>query len=222
MNPYRHLSILAIIVLATMLFAAEQTHRTSFAPNYGADSSQVRSACNAIANGEFNLEAARALSRLVTALFLHGDIRHILHNMAFLWAFGYLISEILGQWWALAIFLVCGICGNVLQVALNSESILIIGASGAICGFEGTYLGLALRWHLPWPDVWPLARPVPPLHLGAFAIIGFIADLYMLANHEQRIAYGAHIGGFLSGLAIALIVTSIYPSASAYRQAGRR
>jgi membrane associated rhomboid family serine protease len=222
MDPYRHLSILAIIISAAMVFAAEQAGGTSFAESHGVVSPQVRSACNALVNGELNREAARALSRMVTALFLHGDIEHILLNMVFLWAFGYLTSEILGQWWALVVFLVCGICGNALQVGLSSDSIPIIGASGAICGFEGVYLGLALRWQLPWPDVWPLARPVPPLQLGAFAVIGFIADLYLLANHEQGIAYGAHIGGFLSGLAIALVVTTIYPTASAYRQAERR
>ena len=46
------------------------------------------------------------------------------------------------------------------------------------------------------------------MQLGAFAVIGFIGDMYLLANHDQHIAYGAHLGGFLSGVVIAAIVTT--------------
>ncbi len=86
----------------------------------------------------------------------------------------------------------------------------IIGASGAVCGFEGIYLGLILRWKLPWPDVWPLAHPIPPIRLAAFAILGVVIDAYSLMNFDQRIAYGAHLGGFFSGLFIAALLTQFY------------
>jgi membrane associated rhomboid family serine protease len=106
------------------------------------------------------------------------------------------------------------------QAWLNSDSpIPILGASGAVCGFEGVYLGLALRWQLPDPDVWPLAFPVPPLQLGAFAVLGFVGDMYFLANQGQGVAYGAHVGGFLSGLAIAAMITTVYPSLHDYERA---
>ena len=221
MNPYRHLSILGIIAVAAIVFAGEQMRDTSFAEDYGAVPAAIVPAFRALVHGEMSLAVAQSLSRLVTALFLHGDAQHIVYNMAFLWTFGYLTSQILGQWWALVIFLLCGICGNIVQVLLNVDSFgPIIGASGAICGFEGVYFGLALRWQLPWPEVWPLAYPVPPLQLGAFAVLGFIADMYFLANHGEGIAYGAHIGGFLSGLAIATLVTMLYPTVGAYERAG--
>jgi membrane associated rhomboid family serine protease len=222
-NPYRHLSILFLIAVPVLVFAIEQKRATSFAENYGTIPSLISTAGGELLHGELKLAAIGQLSRLVTSLFVHGDFEHILFNMVFLWAFGYLTSQILGQWWALAVFFVCGICGNVLQVLLEADSpIPIIGASGAICGFEGIYLGLALRWQLPDPDVWPLARPVPPLQLGLFAVVGFIADMYFLANHGEQIAYGAHIGGFLSGLAIAAILTTVYPTVASYERAGRR
>lgn len=222
MNPYRHLTILLLIAVSAVVFLAEQPRETSFAPSYGAVPSLIVPAWEQLTHGEPSLAVARQLSRLVTALFIHGDVEHILFNMVFLWTFGYVTSQILGQWWVLAAFFVTGICGNVLQVWLNAASpIPIIGASGAVCGLEGLYLGLALRWQLPDPDVWPLAVPVPPLQLGAFALVGFAGDMYFLANHEQHIAYGAHAGGFLSGLAIAAILTTVYRTLAAFEQAGR-
>jgi membrane associated rhomboid family serine protease len=221
MNPDRHPSIFGIIIASAIVFAGERLRETSFAEDYGAVPAVIAPAFRALVHGDVSVSVAKSLSRLVTAIFLHGDAEHIIYNMVFLWTFGYLTSQILGQWWALAIFLLCGICGNIVQVCLNVDSTApIIGASGAICGFAGVYFGLVLRWQLPWPEVWPLAYPVPPLQLGAFAVLGFIGDMYFLANHGEGIAYGAHAGGFLSGLAIATLVTTIYPTVGAYKRAG--
>jgi membrane associated rhomboid family serine protease len=223
MNPYRHASMLTVIIVTAAVFALEQTRPASFGGNFGAVPSTISSAFRSIVGGDWSAAAFLSLSQLVTAIFLHGDVGHILFNMVFLWAFGYLVSEILGQWMALLIFFVCGISGNIVQVGLNLDSpIPIVGASGAISGLTGTYFGLALRWNLPWPDVWPLAHPIPPLQLGAFAVIGFLGDVYLLANHDQHIAYGAHIGGFLSGLAIAALLTTLCPTKSSYEKSASR
>jgi len=219
----RHLSIWGIIVLAVIVFAAEQIRDTSFAMSGGAIPTQVGAAAGALMEGHLDLAGVKTFSTLVTSMFLHGDVEHILFNMIFLWTFGILTSELLGQWRALAVFVVCGICGAIVHICLNPDSSApMIGASGAISGFEGVYLGLALRWQLPWAEVWPLAHPVPPLQLGAFALVGFVGDLLLFANHDQHIAYGAHLGGFLSGVAIAALVTTVYPTLRAYERAGRK
>ena len=223
MIPYRGHTIIGIIALAAFVYAGEQLRGTSFAESHGAVPSIIVQAFQELSRGNFSLDAIQSLTRLVTPLFLHGDVEHIALNMVFLWAFGYLTARILGPWWAVGVFIFCGVCGNILQVWLNPASTIpIIGASGAVCGFEGVYLGLALRWNLPWPDVWPLAHPIPPLQLGAFAVVGFLIDVVMVANQGQQIAYGAHIGGFLSGLAVAAIVTLIYPAAASWQQPHRR
>jgi membrane associated rhomboid family serine protease len=223
MRVYHHVTILAIIAVAAGVFAIEQTREADFAQDFGTVPALINQASRGLPDGQWSLAAVRQLSRLVTALFLHGDVEHILYNMVFLWTFGILVAQHLGPWWALAAFFVCGVSGNALQVCLNADSVIpIIGASGAVCGFEGVYLGLALRWQLPDPDVWPLAHPIPPLQLGAFAVIGFLGDMYFLTDRTQHIAFGAHVGGFLSGLAIAAIVTTIYPTVTAFQRAGRR
>lgn len=222
MRTSRHLSILGIIGVAGLIFVFEQSRGADLGPDFGAVPVFISDAWHDVLAGDLSGSVFRYFSRLATAIFLHADIGHILFNMVYLWTFGILVSRHLGQWAALAVFLVTGVCGNILQVCLNSESgAPIIGASGAICGFEGAYLGLALRWHLPDPDVWPLAHPIPPLQLAAFAVIGFIGDMYFLNDRSQHIAFGAHVGGFLSGLAIAAVVTTIYPTMSAYQRAWR-
>jgi membrane associated rhomboid family serine protease len=223
LDPYRHASIFALIIVAGVVFALERNNATSFAEDFGAIPALIADAGRQIVAGEFSAAAVGQLSRLVSAMFLHGDAQHLVYNMVFLWTFGYLASQVLGPWMALAIFFLSGICGNIVQVSLNLDSpVPIIGASGAIAGLAGAYFALALGWQLPWPDVWPLAHPIPPLQLGAIAVIGFIGDIYLLANHhDQQIAYGAHIGGFMCGLAIAAVTTTVYPTKSIYDR-GRR
>ena len=212
-------TIAAIILLATVVFLFEEVTGAVLARQYGTTPEKIQLAWTGLLAGQWGLPTLGTLSTLVTALFLHGDIEHLLYNMVFLWAFGSLTSRHLGKWWALGLFLVCGVCGNLLQTWMNPNSpIPIIGASGAICGFEGIYLGLAMRWKLSWPDVWPLAHPIPPMQLVAFAVLGVLFDVYSLMNFEQRIAYGAHLGGFLSGVAIAALLTQVYPTESAFRR----
>jgi rhomboid family protein len=209
-NPYRHLSIFGLIALCAGVFAVEQINHTSWSKDYGTVPALVVPALRAFVHGDFSLATIRELSRLVSSLFLHGDPEHIIYNMVFLWAFGYLTSQLLGQWYALGVFLLTGVCGNLLQAFLHVDSIApIIGASGAICGFEGVYFGLALQWQLPWADVWPLAYRVPPAQLGVFAVLGFLADIYFLGDRSQHIAFGAHAGGFICGVVIAAIVATI-------------
>jgi membrane associated rhomboid family serine protease len=219
MDPYRHLTVLGMIAAAAIVFAMERSHESSFAEAHGAVPAVVAPAARALASGDASFANVQPLSRLATALLLHGDAEHLVFNMVFLWTFGFLTSQYLGQWWALGIFFLCGIGGNIVQVAIAPESpVPIVGASSAICGFEGVYLGLALRWQLPWATVWPLAHPVPPMQLGAFALIGLVGDMYFLANRGEGIAYGAHVGGLLCGVAVAALMTTVYPTISAYER----
>jgi membrane associated rhomboid family serine protease len=218
------LSIILLIVAATLVFFQEQFTSSDIVSDYAVIPASIKAAWTELRNGNVVFaSAAGTLSRLFTALFLHGDAQHLLYNMIFLWIFGSLVAGHLGQLCALACFLLTGALGNMVQVMLNPDSpIPVLGASGAICGLQGIYLGLALRWTLPWPDVWPLANPIPPLQLGAVAVIGFLFDFYSLMNHQQGIAFGAHMGGFVSGVALAAIITQVFSTMSSYERGGMR
>ncbi len=145
---------------------------------------------------------------LLSHAFLHGDIEHVVFNMIYLWIFGALAVEHLGRRWLAIIFVVTAVAGGVGHVLLDpARSIPMLGASGAVMGFEGLYLGLAMRFALSNPQVWPLAHPISPLQLAAIAVLGIFYDFHdVLRGNESFIAHGAHIGGFVAGLFIATVL----------------
>lgn len=218
-TPYP--TIVGIIALAAVVFLVQELFSLPLAFQYGTVPVEFRHLWHEVLAGRAGIESLGVVVKLFTPLFLHGSGEHLLLNMVFLWTFGTLCAGLLGRWWALGLFLFCGAAGNLAQIGLNPNSpIPIIGASGAVCGFEGVYFGLALRWRLDWPDVWPLARPIPPLQLAAFALIGVAFDIYGLTVNDQPIAYGAHLGGFFSGLIAAGLITLVYRSREDYWRAG--
>lgn len=158
--------------------------------------------------GEFGSAEAREFLTLLSYAFLHGSAEHVVFNMLFLWVFAALIAELLGQGWMLAVFVFTAITGGIVHVALNpAELNPMLGASGALMGFEGAYLCLAMRWHLPEPHIWPMARPVSPARLALVGVAGVAVDYYsLLSRSESHVAFGAHIGGFTGGLLLAALI----------------
>ncbi|MGJ8641167.1 MAG: rhomboid family intramembrane serine protease [Opitutaceae bacterium] len=153
--------------------------------------------------GDFEWESLKALTTLLSYAFLHADGEHIALNLVFIWVFGSLVYRELGAAWFFGTFVITAIAGGVGQVLLSPESsIPVLGASGALLGFEGIFFGMALRWRLPKPDVWPIAEPVPQERLMIFAAIGVLLDISGLVGGEAGVAYGAHIGGFVAGFVL--------------------
>ena len=215
----RHRTIVVLVALMFGLFFLEDIFGVPASVHWKTIPVTVHATTVDLLHGEFSLDAAGHLASVLTAVFLHGDIGHVLFNMVYLWAFASLASQHLGQWWAFGLFFVLGICGNIAHIALNSDSpIGLLGASGAVSGFEGVYLGLALRWSLRWPDVWPLAHPIPPAQLCLFAGVGFVIDVFGLVGGSGGVAFAAHIGGFLSGVAIAWLITLRYRTEESWRR----
>ncbi len=163
-----------------------------------------------IAPGDFS-----HFGTLLSYAFLHSDITHVGFNMLYLWIFAALIVEHLGQGWFILIFILTAIGGGIAHALLGPTDIIpMLGASGAVMGFEGAYLGLALSRQLPDPHVWPMSHPIPPMQLAALAVVGALFDFHdILIGQADFIAHGAHIGGFITGL----FITSIALPASAGR-----
>jgi len=156
-----------------------------------------------LTTGEAGVGDLREFSTLLSSGFLHGDLVHWGSNMIFMWMFGSLLGGVVGNRTMLAVFLVTTIAGGICDAYLRSgEMIPSLGASGGVMGLEGAYLGLALRFHLPDPQAWPLARPVRPSQLILFALIGVAFDLRGLWSGIGNTAYGAHLGGFLMGVVL--------------------
>ena len=139
--------------------------------------------------------------RLVTAMFVHIGIVHLATNMWCLWNLG-----LLGELGILAAYVLTGFAGNLLSVAVRpgvpggAESIVGAGASGAVFGLAGVILMLLRSPLLPIPqaELKKLRRSV-----WYFAILNFIIGAGVwLARTSVQIDNMAHLGGFLSGLAL--------------------
>ncbi len=169
----------------------------------------VVAAWEGLSAGRFSPATAQSFATLLTYAFMHGDIEHLLFNLLYLWIFGFLAGELLGQRWVLLLYLLTALGGGIIFVIFNGDSpIPMLGASGAVLGFQGAYLGLAVRSRLPDAFVWPLANPVSPFHLGIFAVIGVVLDLSGTINPgTSNTAFATHLGGFLTGVFLTSFVS---------------
>jgi membrane associated rhomboid family serine protease len=151
-----------------------------------------------------------ALVPLVTSLFIHGGIMHIVGNMWFLWIFGDNIEDRLGHFRYLLFYLICGVGASFVQIFVDPGSRLpIIGASGAISGVLGAYL-------ISFPNARILTLLfIILVYIPAFVFIivwflfQFFSGAAELGRHVSQdtggVAYWAHIGGFVAGVALLFV-----------------
>jgi membrane associated rhomboid family serine protease len=145
---------------------------------------------------------------ILTSMFMHGGIGHILGNMWFLWIFGDNIEDDMGRGRYLLFYLLCGILASLAHVAASAggpqAEVPSLGASGAISGVMGAYLVLH-----PLRRVTVLMLRVI-MNVPAYVAVGLwflfqIASGYFSARGTAAggVAYMAHIGGFVAGAALA-------------------
>ncbi|WP_446743993.1 rhomboid family intramembrane serine protease [Silvibacterium acidisoli] len=144
--------------------------------------------------------------RLISAMFVHVGIIHLATNMWCLWNLGLLGEPLLGPFGVFATYLLTGLAGNILSVAvhpgINGDGIVGAGASGAVFGLAGVLIILLKSPLLPLPKV-ELKRLRGSVI--QFAILNFAIGLYTAFGHTSiQIDNMAHLGGFLSGLALGL------------------
>jgi len=152
-----------------------------------------------------------SLITIITSMFLHGGLSHIMGNMWFLWVFGDNVEGVLGHVKYAVFYILCGLAATISQflitplLAPENAGIPMVGASGAIAGVLGMYM---IRF--------PHAR----VHVFAFIVIFFttfrIPAMFVLGfwffnqltnglgslgfNTTGEVAWFAHIGGFISGI----------------------
>ena len=193
--------LLGLILFIGIIYLLQVILGEGWYYKYMAVPGSVADAWGEMRAGDFSRGNLEQIFSLVSAAFLHGNAGHFLGNMLPLWIFGAVAVQLLGYRWMLFVFLFTGVTGNICHTALNHDQYIpSLGASGAVMGFEGLYLAMAVRWNLPNPHVWPIARPVPPSRLAILGILGLITDLSGYVSGYQGVAYGAHLGGFIGGL----------------------
>jgi membrane associated rhomboid family serine protease len=147
---------------------------------------------------------------VLTHMFLHGGILHLLGNIWFLWVFGGNVEGRIGAWRYLLLYLLAGFAAAAAQVAVGPFSAVpMLGASGAISGVLGAYLVL-----FPTAFVWSLVPwivPILPIPAVVFLVFWFVLQAYngvgaLLsgASAGGGVAWWAHAGGFVAGAAMIL------------------
>jgi rhomboid protease GluP len=149
--------------------------------------------------------------RLISAMFVHVGLLHLATNMWCLWNLGMLGEPLLGPLGTIAVYLLTGAAGNLLSMASNVLATIVTrnpqslyevgaGASGAVFGIAGILIVLLSNRKLPfpWHELQRLRSSVVK-----FAAINLVIGLSTIfINVGIRIDNMAHIGGFLSGLAL--------------------
>ncbi len=146
---------------------------------------------------------------MFTAMFLHGSWLHLAGNMLFLWIFGDNVEARLGHFRYLLVYLGTGIAATLFfAVFVAGASVPMIGASGAISGVLGCYFLWFPRNQVKiifFPFIlFPFLIPARWV-LGVFLLIDNLLPFLVQPGAAGGVAHGAHIGGFLAGLAVALV-----------------
>lgn len=150
---------------------------------------------------------------LITSIFIHGGLLHLGSNMLYLWVFGDNVEESFGHFGFLIFYLVCGVLATLAQIAINTDSTIpSVGASGAIAGVLGAYVvlfGSARVRTLVFLGPIPLLPRIPALILiGFWFLTQLLSGVGQLGVAEETggVAFWAHIGGFVVGLILALLI----------------
>ena len=140
--------------------------------------------------------------RLITCVFLHGNLLHIAFNMWCLWNLGALAESLYGHWTFAIVYLLAGVGGSLGSVIWNPD-VLSVGASGAIFGIAGAliasyYLG---DFSLPRAAVSGTLR----------SVVTFVGYNLVFGAMIARVDNAAHIGGLITGMLLGALIAKVAP-----------
>jgi membrane associated rhomboid family serine protease len=151
-----------------------------------------------------------------SSMFLHGGWLHLIGNMLYLWIFGNNIEDRLGRLAFIGFYLVGGIAAAVAQIAIDPASnVPMIGASGAIAAVLGAYLvffpGARVLSLVFLGFFYQLIQVPAVVVLGLWFLLQLIDGVASLGalGAEGGVAFFAHIGGFVAGVVIALLLRAV-------------
>jgi membrane associated rhomboid family serine protease len=143
---------------------------------------------------------------IITSMFMHGGIAHILGNMIFLLIFGDNIENKIGHFRYFIFYLVCGIIASLAHVYSTlifggDMMIPTLGASGAISGVLGAYLLLYPRRRVAVILLYFVTEVPAIAAIGIWFLFQLVSGVGLLGSGVRGggVAYGAHIGGFIAG-----------------------
>lgn len=138
--------------------------------------------------------------RLFSAPLLHLDLVHIALNGAVLWYAGRVLEVMIGRLWFASVFIIGGLAGGAMSLAVNAHNIVSVGASGAIMAVLSATLVLAFH-HDAGTERSEMQGTALRLLIPSLIPVGFGAS---------KIDFGAHFGGAIGGAIIAALLLAIW------------
>ncbi len=143
----------------------------------------------------------------ISSMFMHGGWMHLIGNMWFLWVFGNNVEDVMGRARFVVFYLLCGLAAAAAQVLSNPGSAIpMVGASGAIGGVMGAYAIQFPRVRVQTLLI--LGFFVRMIDVPAWGMLGYwfalqiLLGLPTIGNEAGGVAFWAHAGGFLAGVAL--------------------
>jgi membrane associated rhomboid family serine protease len=211
-NPSGSPPILTVILIAANVLVFVLTH---------ASQSAVQAQIFALTYGMIpaRIGAGQGVETLITSMFLHGSWLHLGGNMLFLWIFGDNLEDRMGRFGFAAFYLASGVAAAMAQyLADPSSPVPMVGASGAIAGILGGYIWLYPQARIDVVVIFVIFFKIFAIPAWVMLGLWFALQLYSgVATPADAggVAYWAHIGGFVAGLALCLITLRKEPPADA-------
>jgi membrane associated rhomboid family serine protease len=147
---------------------------------------------------------------VITAMFVHAGLGHLLSNLLFLWIFGDNVEDRMGHLRYLLFYALCGLAAALLQVWVEAgSSVPMVGASGAIAGVLGAYLVLFPQSRVLTLVFIVFVEVPASLLLGVWFATQLLSGLGTLSALRPEdlggVAFWAHAGGFAAGAALVLL-----------------
>ncbi len=160
----------------------------------------------------------RTLPQLVTSMFLHADLFHVVGNVIFLFFLGDALEERVGRWHFAVIFYLGGFCASFIFMLLHLGSHdIIIGASGAVSAVLGGLFVIDPRAKTPM-FLGPVFLFRVPVYISALVFFGF-ETVYVILGNSDMVAHEAHLGGLFAGMVFGSLINL---STRADKKFGRR
>jgi membrane associated rhomboid family serine protease len=143
----------------------------------------------------------------LSSMFMHGGIAHIFGNMLFLWIFGDNLENLMGHIRYAIFYIVCGFAAAAAQILMGPDSLIpMLGASGAISGVLGGYVLLFPQRQVR-AIIFNFLTTVPAfVAIGIWIVYQLVLGYFTPAG-SGGVAYAAHIGGFIAGIALVKLFT---------------
>ncbi len=155
----------------------------------------------------FSQDPVGAAATIFTAMFMHGSWFHLIGNMVFLWIFGDNVEDRFGHANFLIFYLLAGIAATFAQYSVSPESpVPNVGASGAIAGVLGAYILMFPQSRVNVLVGGQIVAMPAVIVLGAWIVLQLISGVGTIGDADVGgVAYMAHIGGFIAGLAMTFV-----------------